>query len=607
VAVASPVDVAINPNNTAQRLILWGNGRIDPVGGAVPVVGQANWYARIDQPVAVALHITDWATSAGYILTANGSIHEFNGAPDIGNGIIAGVPYVSGQKRYIDWAWNTSGNGQGYVLDVYGKLWPFGGAPSPARTGARWTWPAARKLKMQFTPDVRAITMDLYGGLHGDFAQPNALAPGGYWKGLDYSRDFVITTWADAPAGYQLDLFGGVHNIGSAPDVHGYPYRPGADVARLLFVVSSADPIQLGEVWSGGQQFEWVSSTPPTVVAGGSDPVSPAVSVTGTTRPVLSWTYSDPQADSQAAWELFVFTQAWVDGHSMTDPAVWAGDALVAESGINPATRGLASPVDLPNGGYRMYVRAKDTAGQWSAWSNHGWSQAVPLPTTPTGLTATADEGSFSVALSVSATTGEAADLIRFESSDDGGVTWMPVRGADAVTLVATTTATDWDPPLGVTRAYRAVAYAVDPAVASAPSATATATVTTLDYVVTATDDPTLGGRLRVQEPVEWVRPVTAGVFQGLGADFATVVKDGRPKGRRSTVHVFTEDAAAWTAVKGLAESGSTLVYRDPFGSVRYCELVGDWSAALFPGAATRHLHTTDLPLVEVRPPHLAV
>jgi hypothetical protein len=722
VAVASPVDTAVNPNNRAQRYVLWGNGRIDAVGGAVPVTGQDTWYQRIDQPIAVALHILDWATGAGYMLDLYGGFHPLNGATLValgGLGEVQGVPYTNPTRRYVDWSWNPDGSGQGYVLDHYGQLHAFGGATAPPRTGRMWTWPAARKLVMDWGATRRGIIMDLYGGLHDEFATLT-LTGYAYWPGQDYARDVVVTAWSASPDGYTLDLWGGVHKFGTAPGPIGalVPYRRGADVARKLEVVDPADPLRFWVVWSGGQQFEFVSSTPPSVNAGGGTSevqtvtitgsptggsftltysgqttaaiswdataatvdaalealsnvgagdvsvtggpgpgtpwtvtftgalavtdvpqmtaassltggtspavavstttpgvtASPPLSVTGTTRPVLSWTFSDPQADSQAAWELYVYTQVFADARNMSDPSVWAADALVAESGINPTTRGVASPVDLGNGGYRLFVRARDTSDLWSPWDSHDWAQNVPLPTAPTGLSATADEATFSVALSVTATTGEAADLIRFEASDDAGVTWLPVRGAQAVTLAATTTATDWDPPLGVTRTYRAVAYAVDPAVASPPSVTASVVISRDAYALTAVDDPTLGGEISAQAPVTWSRPLVRGVFQGVGADYPTIIKDGsRPRARKTTLNVLCESQAEWDVIEALVESTSTLVYRDPFGRVMYCELQGSWDAeqllaAAGPNESTamRHMHATPLPLVEVRPPHLA-
>lgn len=725
-AVAAPVDVAVNPNNIAQRYILWGNGRIDAVGGAVPITGQDNWYTLIDQPIVVALWISDWTTGKGYMLDLNGGFHPLNGAPTTGwtppatgysHYTVSGVPYVGPQRMYVDWSWDPSGLVRGVVLDQYGQLYPFGGANTPPRSGPKWPMPFAGKLQMQWTSSqpTKSVMMDERGGLHGDYGTTSFGSIGQYWPDAANARDLVVTEWT-TPSGYKLDLYGGVQSFGTNGPTFGWPYQPGADVGRCLAVLSASNPIRFWEVWAGGQQFEFVSSTAPSVVAGGgvtevqqvgisgaptggtftltfngqtttgiawnatattvqtalralsgigstgvnvtggpgpgtawvvtfagalaatdvpvmtatssltggTSPAvtvttttagvtaSPAGTVTTTTRPVLGWTYSDPQKDSQDGWALYVYTQAFATAHDMTDPSVWAASALVADTGVDRNARGITPTVDLPNGTYRLYVRALDTSGLWSAWSNWGWTQNVPVPATPTGLTAVANQATFSVALSVTATTGGSANLVRFEASDDGGTTWAPVFGADAVTLASTTTGTDRFPPLGTTRQYRAVAYSTNPRVASTPSATATATITSRVHTLHAVDNAALGGRIKVQDPLEWVRPFVAGVFQGLDADYPTVVKDGtgRPKASRGTLRLMSLDAGTWAVIDGLAESGSTLVYRGPFGDIRFCEAVGDWPqrqvrAAPLQSESTplRHMHTTDLPLIEVQPP----
>lgn len=718
----SPIDVAVNPNNQAQRYILWTNGRIDNIGGAPAIVGPG-WYDRLDT-VAMALHITDWVAGKGYVLDWQGGFNPVGGAPNLMTEevqyplpSVPGVPYQT-FRCYVDWAWNPNGSGQGYVLDLWGQLYAFGGATAPPRSGPRFSYPTMRRLKMQWTPTLYAISMGSEGGLYGDFGLVLPANLGNpFWPDEPIARDFAITDWGTAPTvkGYTLDEHGATHPFGGAP-VGGAPggVWMKADVARVLRVLSSPNPTRMWQVWSGGQEFEYLFSTPPTVLAGGGtsevqrvtisgnptggtftltyagqttaaiarnataatvktslealsnigvDDVtvtggpgptspwtvtfagalatanlaqmtatssltggttpgvavttltdgiapSPPSTVTTTTRPSLPWWYRDAQADQQQAWQLLLFTQAFVDSHTMTNPLAWTSSALVAQEGNHRTLRGITPPIDLANGSYRYYVRAQDTAGQWSAWSNRGWTQAIVPPATPTGLTATADNTTMSVALSVSATISVNADLMRFEYSSDGGTTWSPVRGAEAVPLATTTTATDWDIPAGKTRIYRATAYATTPAIASAASSTATATVTRLDYALTSVGSPLLGGIFGVQEPVEWTRPVTAGVFSGIGADFVTVVSDGAPKGRQTTLHIITESRADWDRLEAVVESDSTLVYRDPFGEVIYCRLVGDWSrtqqpAAPLPGDTTpmRHVHTTQLPLVEVAQP----
>lgn len=619
----TPVDIAVNPNDTDQRYTLWGNGRIDPLGGAPAITSGPDWTASIDQPVAVALHISDWATGQGYVLDMQGAFHPLNGAPDVADqGRPAGVPYRS-SRRYVDWSWKPDGSGQGFVLDHYGQLYAFGGATMPARTGPRWTWPAARKLEMDWTAGAtQAITMDLYGGLHGDFTTESQVPPGAAWPGWDAARDLVVTDWS-VPAGYTLDLYGGIHPFGGNPIGYGEPYKKGADVGRKLAVLSAGDPWTFWEVWSHGEGFTWTASTAPTVVAGG-DADSPPATVTDTTRPTLAWSYSDAQSDSQAAWDLYVYDQAFIDGYTITaedgsviaDPLgfygaqVGADHALVHLSGVDPARRGVVADLDFTNGGYRFYVRAQDTSGRWSAWDDRGWTQNVPAPATPTNLTAVPDVETLSVALSVQATTGGSADTIAFGYSDDGGTTWDLVRGAEAVTLAATTVAADRDVPFGVTRQYRAVAYNDAPRVVSAPSNIAVASVDRYDHALTSTVDPTLGGMVRVVNAPSWTHTVVAGVFEGAGAEFPTVVDDGGPKARRQTITVETDQRAEFDKVWALLKAGGVLLLRDPFGNAVYCKVVGDITptqvlANPAPSEPTRrrHLHRLDIPLVEVAKP----
>lgn len=611
-AVAQVVDVRVNPNDTSQRVVLWGNGRVDTINCPDITPDPAQWYDRIDQPVARAIHITDWATTSGYVLDHRGAFHRFGNAPELGDtGIIIGVPYWP-TPIYYDWSWDPNNPGRGVVLDGYGTLHAFGGAPTPPRSTNRWNVLVGRRLVMDWTPgSIKAYTLDYQGGIHADYAAVAAGAGAPFWPGQDIARDLVISNWSTG-AGWTLDWWGGVHQFGGAAAAFGNPYLRGADWARRLLPLSLSNPLRFLQVWSGGQEFEWVASTAPTVVAGGFAPLQPPSTVNTTTRPMLAWAYTDAQNDSQDEWELAVFTQAYATANPSVASNPWAHQtsALVFETGRNPNTRGIVSPFDLGNDTYRMYVRVKDTAGQWSAWVTRGWTQDVPVPATPTGLTATANNTTASIALSVTAPTGGVATLVRFDYTDDW-VTWYPVRGAEAVPIAATTQAIDLDPRPGVPRTYRAVAYSDEPRVTSEPSALVAATMSRREYLLTALDDPTLGGEIRAAGPLEWTRPVTAGVFEGLGAEFPTVVSDGSPKARRLTLNITAQDRAQWETVEALAEADSVLLLRDPFGEAVFCRLVGNWTQRLLEATALagedgplRHMHSTSLPLVEVAPPH---
>lgn len=596
-----PVDAAVNPQNTDQRYVLWGNGRVDSFN-APPIVGNPEWFDRPDQPVAVAIHIVDWTTGAGYVLDKQGAFHVLNGAPEIGDqGRVIGVPFWD-FGIYVDWSWDPNNAGRGVVLDGYGTLHPFGGAPTPPRSANRWNVLVARKLQMDWA-SMKAYTLDYSGGIHPDYNAGPVAAGAPYWAGQDIARDFVITNWTNG-GGYTLDWWGGVHQYGSGvPAAFGGPYRPGGNVARILVVLSETDPARFWQVWTLGQEFEWTASTKPAVVAGGFAPLSPASTVTTTTRPVLSWAYTDAQGDSQTGYEVAVFTAAFVAANNMTDPWVHLWSAVVFETGNDPIRRGIPTPKDLPNGSYHMYVRVKDSAGLWSDWASRAWVQNVPVPVTPTELTAVVNDATHSVALSVTATTGGSADTIRFECSDDNGVTWKGVRGAEAVPLKEVTTAVDYDIPFNVKRRYSARSFNDNPRVISAPSNEVSAVLLAQHFALTSVDDPVLGGRFLVQDPISWSNPTTSGVFEGIGSKYPTVVSDGVPKARRFSIRLVSLHASTWEALSALLHSDSTLVLRDPLGDVIYCRIVGDISASKPKGSSTEWQHNVEIPVVEVAPP----
>jgi hypothetical protein len=703
---------------------LWTNGRIDAGGGAPPVtdLGEASdWYSRFDPP-GVAIYITNWSTGAGWVLDYRGGFNAINGAThtNVSNTVMAGIPISADphSKLYVDWAWDPAGNGQGYVLDAYGRIRAFGGATAPPRTTARWGSQQARKFQMRFSPSKLAITADRYGKLWGDFgATVGAVASTWGNPTTDKLRDFTVMDWTTG-SGYLMAADGSMHVFGTRTRPFGWPSKVGGDLARTLSVISSSNPESFREVWAGGQVYEFVSSTPPTVIAGagqsevqtvtitgtptggtftltysgqttgtiafnatattvqtalralsnigstgvnvtggpgpgtpwavafagaladtdvalmtatssltgGTSPTvsvatttegltaSPANTVTDTTRPDLRWDYSDPQGDEQTEAELLVFTQAFVDAHSMTDPLSWLPNAVVALETFDRTARGFACPVDLTNTSYRMYVHARDTANQWSAWANRGWTQNVAAPPNPDQLHGDGQsERRHRDAVGVDHV--RHGDTVKFERSTDGGTTWSlgarsgggaahesddghRLRAADRVA-----------PAL-----YRARTYSTNPRVLSAASNTASATITKQTEVLTAVADPTLGGEVYAVDAADWTRPVSVGIFQAIGTDYPTVLKDGRPKARRTTLRLHTQDRASWNKVQALIESESTLVYRDSFGEVIYCELASDWSRGQLPAAPLpsettplRHYHTTDLPLVEVESPILAV
>ncbi len=614
-----------NPNDPDQVYALWDTGRIDAIGppGAtpLPILDAPTWFTAVNPP-ARALHVADWGIPSGYVLDYAGGVHPFGGEPDLGvegseysppalpyTGGIAGVQLDAG-PTYVDWSWDPNGTGQFYVLDLWGKIFHVNGATPCPRSGRLWSTPMARRFEMQWSPWKRSLILDKFGGRNQDFPRPYdyGQTDGYYDLSRDWARDLKVTDWGNfaatiLPSGYLMVADGRTFRFGpNLPTIAaGNPYFRNQNVQAGLEIIQSANPSRFLQVGILGRKYYWTASTPPVVVAGGSG--TPAAVVTDTTRPVLGWSYSDPQFDSQATFQVGVWTQAFVDANVMTNPLLHRDLALDFLTGDDSTVFGVLPSVDLPNGLLRMYVRAQDTADQWSPWSNWGWSQAVPLPTTPTVLTATVDR--FQVGLVLTTPAPAAGSLAIFEYADGDG--WIPVLGAEAVPLLAVTTAVDYGSALGVPRTYRARTFREVPRVSSAPSPEVTVTVEARTFVLTSTADPTLGGEVFPEGSMDWQRDVVAGVFQPLGSDLPVVVSGGRPKGRTRTLTLDSADREQWQLISDLVESDSTLLLREPFGEVMYCRVVGSWArdqiralSAPYDPEPLAHVHSVDIPLTEV-------
>ena len=123
------------------------------------------------------------------------------------------------------------GGGAGYVLDGFGGLHPFGGAPP--RSGAAWPgWDIARDLVL--LPNGSGYVLDGWGGIH-PFGGAPSLGSGPSWPGFDIARKLAIF-----PQGaYVLDGYGGVHPVGGAPRMPAAHTWPGADIAKDLVPAAS--------------------------------------------------------------------------------------------------------------------------------------------------------------------------------------------------------------------------------------------------------------------------------------------------------------------------------------------------------------------------------
>jgi hypothetical protein len=173
----------------------------------------------------------------GYVLDGWGGVHPFGGAPDvtisaywpgwdIAKGIVVNPP--SHLNPCVS----------GYVLDGWGGIHPFADTsagdgcsaanmPATPTDNAYWHgWNIARGIALDAYGE--GYTLDGWGGVH-PFGGAASFDSTAYWPGWDIARSIVINPMG---SGYVLDGWGGIHPYGFAPPVPSNAYWPGWDIAK---------------------------------------------------------------------------------------------------------------------------------------------------------------------------------------------------------------------------------------------------------------------------------------------------------------------------------------------------------------------------------------
>ncbi len=197
----------------------------------------------------VALHPDE----GSYVLTVDGRVHAFDGAPSFGWAELHGL------ARAIA----VMPDGEGYVvLDGWGALHRFGSA-SRLRSLAEPYWPRwgiARDVAITPTGNGFAV-LDGLGGVHSRGDAP--AGPGTYFPNHDIARGIAITP--SNRGVYVLDGWGGVHASGDARR-GSTPYWPNRDVAKAIVAAPEGTGYAVLDGWGDIH----TSGTAPRADAGGS-------------------------------------------------------------------------------------------------------------------------------------------------------------------------------------------------------------------------------------------------------------------------------------------------------------------------------------------------
>ncbi len=244
-------------------------------------------------------------------------------------------------------------------------------------------------------------------------------------------QNFYGTTWTNV----------GQATMANKPD--GSRFTPDEVNNSLLAVFwdysdnrASAAPAGNGYKYCGITEFYvyvYYNVRPTTVVTGPAE----GASVTTTSSPAVTWTYSDPEGDAKTFHRTKIFN-ATQYGAAGFDPETSA--AIVDSGDVSGTGLSFSYATLLENNvTHRAYVKSKDHL-QWSTWDYNQFTINVTPPGTAgstqpgaPSLIVTEQSALARVQLVLDEGTSPTVDWFTIERSEDGGVTWTKVRDANPI------------------------------------------------------------------------------------------------------------------------------------------------------------------------------
>lgn len=267
----------------------------------------------------------------------------------------------------------------------------------------------------------------------------------------------------------------------------------------------------------------------------------------------------------------------------------------------------------LPNGTYKVYARAA-RYGIWDTTPHYGdWSAAATLTMTATVpaaplLTVVADDTNSRVSVAVEpvATAGYIeGETIDVERSNDGGLTYVPVRGMTGVPGAfdyESDLGYDYEALRGTTVLYRSRITATSSGGYDNTGPWCTAeevTVAVAGWNLKCPESPTLNmiGAPVIGEP-EMSIDEDVGVFRPLGSRYPTVVA-GDLTGWDGSITVNCVGPTQWEALKALIELQAELLLETPYGESFHIRFTNGARTAVN-GAAGAERRAVPLPYVDL-------
>lgn len=289
--------------------------------------------------------------------------------------------------------------------------------------------------------------------------------------------------------------------------------------------------------------------------------VTPSGGTINTTRPAISWVYTDADDDPAEVTEVKVFAGSGAVNPDVTTP-VWSSGPIWGST-----TTAITVRTDLTNGSaYQAFVRASDVGsnGRWSAWKGGAaFTVSITPPPAPTlSVAADATNNRHTLTITQGGTT-PVTDLFDVERSADAGVSWTPVRGSPLTNTGAAMTLHDYEAPRMVAVRYRAKSRSTISGVVVSSAWVTTAGVTLASDNKWWLKDPlapTLNRTIKAAPPMRYRAFREHVTFEDLlGRVDPVAVSDGRKLGA-GTLAVWLHSKAEYDGILALLRTGRVLL-----------------------------------------------
>lgn len=304
---------------------------------------------------------------------------------------------------------------------------------------------------------------------------------------------------------------------------------------------------------------------------------APTGTITTNTAPDVTWAYADTDNETQAYYEIKVFSAAQYNaaGFSALTSTSTYESGQVASSDSTAVVGEL-----LLSGTYRAYVRvAKAVNGSpfFSDFAFSGFVISVTPPTVPTLVASWSSPlGKATFTITGASPSGFSSQYFEVYRSDDDGVTYSLIRNGADITPSASHigTAVDYEAPRGNVAYYRTRTVGIDSNGNEFPSAYSTVQQVLITNDETwwfkAIDDPDINlGSIRVLAQLDTTIEEPNTVFRPLGSTRPIVVA-GPLQGEDGIYSIKTITEDEWDDLYLLISYQGTILVQDPQGNQKY-------------------------------------